>query len=72
MQLSISSKTIPPGSKGAKTLPTRDNHSVQKPSPRDKTESQKPHPWDLKLKNFTKVFINSDTTSNEKLCGLNK
>ena len=45
--------------KGAK-IPW-DNHCVQKPSPRDKTESQKPHPWDIKLENFTNVSINSDT-----------
>ena len=52
MQVSTSSKTNspqPPGRdlKGAKTLP-RDNHCVQKPSPRDRTGSQKPHPWDIK------------------------
>ena len=78
MQVSISSKTIPlqdkpPGHdlKGAKTLP-RDNHCVQKPSPRDKTGRQKSHPRDIKLENFKNVSINSDTISNEKLCGLNK
>ena len=62
MQVSISSKTIPPGHDltGAKTL-SRDNHSVQKPSPQDKTGSQKPHPRDIKLENFTNVSINSDT-----------
>ena len=46
--------------KEAKPSP-RDNHCVQKSSPRDKTGSQKPHPWDIKLENFTNVSINSDT-----------
>ena len=71
MQVSISSKTIPtrdkpPGhdSKGAKTLPPPDNHCVQKPFPRDKTGSQKPHPRDIKLEN-------PDSIWNEKLCRLN-
>ena len=43
----------PPGHdlKGAKTLP-RDNHCVLKPSPQDKTRSQKPHPWNIKLEKF--------------------
>ena len=56
MQVSISSITIPPGQtpgtrlEGSKNPPPRDNHSVQKPSPRDK-----------KLENFTNVSINSDT-----------
>ena len=44
----------------------------QKSSPRDNTESQKPHLRDIKLENFTNVSINSDTIWNEKLCGLNK
>ena len=39
-------------SKGAKTLP-RENYCVQNPSPRHKTGSQKPHPRDIKLENFT-------------------
>ena len=56
----------------SKNHPPRDNHCVQKPFPRDKTGSQKPHPWDIKSKNFTNVSINSDTIQNEKLCGLNK
>ena len=66
MQVSISSKTIPqdkpPGHdlKGAKTLPPGQSLCT-KPSPQDKTESQKPHPWDIKSKNFTNVSINSDT-----------
>ena len=66
MQVSVSSRTIPPGQtpehdlKGTKPSP-RDNHCVQKPSPRDKTGSQKPHPWDIKLETFTNVSINSDT-----------
>ena len=47
---SISSKTIP-----------LDNHSAQKPFSRDTTGSQKPHPRDIKLENFTNVSINSDT-----------
>ena len=78
MQVAISSKTIPPLGqtpwtrlKGSKTLP-QDNHCVQKASPLDKTGSQKPHPWDIKSKNFTNISINSDTIRNEKLCGLNK
>ena len=63
MQVSISSKTIPQGHdlKRAKTLPPRDNHCVQKLSPRDRTGSEKPHPWDIKLENFTNISINSDT-----------
>ena len=66
MQVSVSSKTIPPGQtpwtrlEGIKTLP-RDNHCVQKPFPWDKTGNQKPHPRDIKLENFTNVSINSDT-----------
>ena len=44
----------------------------QNPSPRDNTGSQKPHPRDIKLENFTNVSINSDTIWNVKLCGLNK
>ena len=55
-----------------KNLPPRDNHFVHKPSPQDKTWSQKPHHRDIKLENFTNVSINSDTIWNEKLCGLNK
>ena len=52
----------PPGHdlKGAITLPL-DSHCVQKPSPRDRTGSQKPHPRDIKLENFTNISINSDT-----------
>ena len=77
MQVSISSITIPrdkpPGYdlNGAKTFP-RDNYCVQRPSPRDRKGSQKPHPWDIKLENFTNISMNSDTIWNEKLCGLNK
>ena len=71
MQVSISSKTIPPGTNPRDTTrreqkpSPRDNNCVQKPFPRDKTGSQKPHPRDIKLEN-------SDTISNEKLCRLNK
>ena len=36
--------------------PPRDNHCLQKPSPRDKTGSQKPH-RDIKLESFTNVPI---------------
>ena len=61
MRLSISSPTIPPDSKGAKALPPGDNHCVQKPSLRDKTGIQKPHPRNIKLENFTNVSMNSDT-----------
>ena len=65
MQVSVSSITIPWDKplghdlKGTKTLP-RDNHCVQKPSPWDRTGSQKPHPRDIKLENFTNISINSD------------
>ena len=65
MQVSISSKTIPAGQtpltrlEGSKN-PTWDNHCVQKPSLRHKTRSQKPHPWDIKLENFTNISMNSD------------
>ena len=45
---------------GGKPSP-RDNHYVQKPFPWDKTGSQKSHPRDIKLQNFTNVSINSDT-----------
>ena len=63
MQVSISSITIPPGQdfKRAKTLPPWDNHCVQKRSPRHRTGSQKPHPRDIKLENFTNISMNSDT-----------
>ena len=57
MQLSISSKTIPPRDKppghdwkGAKTLPPGQS-LYTKTLPRDKTGSQKPHPRDIKLEN---------------------
>ena len=66
MQVSISSITIPPGQtpghdlKGAKPLP-RDNHCVQKPSPRARTGTQKPHSRDIKLENFSNISMNSDT-----------
>ena len=74
MQVSISSKTIPwdKPRESKNPPPPRDNHCVQKPSPRGKTGSQKPHPPDIKLENFTNVSINSDTNWNKKLCGLNK
>ena len=78
MQVSISSITIPPGQtpgtrlEGSKNPPPLDNHCVQRPSPRDRKGSQKPHPWDIKLENFTNISMNSDTIRNEKLCGLNK
>ena len=77
MQLSISSKTIPPGTNPRETTrrgqkpSSRDNHFVQTP-PRDKTGSQKPHLPDIKLENFTNVSMKSDTIWNGKLCGLNK
>ena len=63
MQVSISSKTIPPGTrlKGSKNPPPWDNHCVQKPSPRNRTGSQNPHLWDIELENFTNISINSDT-----------
>ena len=64
-------KTLEHYSKGAKTFPP-DNHCVQKPSRRDKTGSQKPHPRNIKLENSTNVSINSDTIWNGKLCGLNR
>ena len=71
MQVSISSKTIPPGTNPWDTTRREqkpspwDTNCAQKPFPRDKTGSQKPHPRDIKLEN-------SDTISNEKLCRLNK
>ena len=57
---------------GSKNPPPGDNHSVQKPSPRDRTGSQKCHPQDMKSENFTNISVNSDTIWNEKLSGLNK
>ena len=43
--------------RGQKPFPW-DNHCVQNPSTQDKTGSQRPHPQDIKLENFTDVFIN--------------
>ena len=62
IQVSISSKTIPPGHdlKGAKPSPW-DNHCVQKPFPQDRTRSQKPYPRDINLENFTNISIYCDT-----------
>ena len=78
MQVSINFiQNHPPGTNPRDTTlkkqkpSTRDNHCVQNPSPQDKTGNQKPHPWDIKLENFTNVSINSDNIRNEKLCGLN-
>ena len=73
MQVSISSKTIPPGTssgtrlEGSKSPPPRDNHCVQKPSPRDKTGCQKPHPWDIKLENFTNQIKAVTSCSTHKI-----
>ena len=39
----------------------QDSHCVHKPTLQNKTRSQKPHPQDIKLGNFTDVFINSLT-----------
>ena len=50
----------------------RDNHCVPKSSSWDRTGSQKPHPRDIKLENFTNISINSDTIWNKNLCCLNK
>ena len=65
MQLSISSKTIPPWDKplghDSKGTTPWDSHCVEKTSPRDKTGSQQPHQQDIKSENFTNVSINSDT-----------
>ena len=61
IQLSISSKTILPGTRLEGGQPPRDNHCVQKRSSWDKTGSQKPHLRDINLENFTNVSINSDT-----------
>ena len=77
MQVSISSKTIPPKTNPQETTrreqkPSPEDHCVQKPSPHDRTGNQKPHPRDLELVNFTNISINSFTIWNEKLCGLNK
>ena len=41
--------------KGTKTLPL--GTIIMYKTPRDKTGSQKPHPCDIKLKNFTNVCI---------------
>ena len=61
MQVLISSKTIPAldkslghDLKGAN--PPRDNHCVQKSSPRDRTGSEKPHPWDIKLE-ISQIYL---------------
>ena len=61
MQVSISSKTIPPGHdlKGTKTIPPRQSLCT-KTLPRDRTGSQKPNLQDIKLQNFTNISINSD------------
>ena len=62
MQVSILSKTIPPGHnlKGAKTLPPGQSLCT-KPSRQDRTGSQKPQPRDIKLENSTNRSINTDT-----------
>ena len=51
-------------------LSPRHNHSVQKPSPQDRTGSQKPHSRDIRLENFANISRTSNTIWNEKLCGL--
>ena len=49
-----------PGDEWKEAKPSsRDNYCVQQSSPQDKTGSQKVHPWDIKLENFTNVSINS-------------
>ena len=48
-------------SKGADTRPSGCIVIMYKNLPQDKTGSQKPHPQDIKLGNFTNVFINSLT-----------
>ena len=56
MQLSVSSKTIPPYGtqlEGSKTL-TLGQSLCKKKFPY-KTRSQKPHHWDIKLENITAV-----------------
>ena len=62
MQLSISSKTIPPGhdSKGAKTLPPGQPLCTKTLPSGQNMESKAPPPGH-KVKNFTNVSINSDT-----------
>ena len=80
MQLPVSSKTIPlgtnPGTRleGGKNPPPRTIIMYKNPSLGTNTGSQKPHPRDIKLENFTNVSTNSqsDTIWNKKLCGLNK
>ena len=69
MQVSISSKTIPPGHdlNGAKTLPPGQSLCTKALPSGQNRESK-----GLKLENFTNISLNSDTTWNEKLCGLNK
>ena len=56
MQVSISSKTIPQDMtwREQKPSPPPPGQSLcTKTSPQDKTGSQKPHPQDIKLENFT-------------------
>ena len=63
MQLSILSKTIPPGhdSKGAKTLPQRQSLCTKTPPLGTKEGVKSPTPGDIKLENFTNVSKNSGT-----------
>ena len=63
MQVSISSKTIPPhwdkppghDLKGAKPSP-QDNQCVQKPSPQDKTGSWKSYPMDI-MSEISRMYL---------------
>ena len=78
MQVSISSKTMPPGQtlrkrlEGSKTPPPETITVYKNPPLGTEQGVKNPHPRDLKLENFTNISINSDTISNEKLCGLDK
>ena len=72
MQVLISSKTtpLPPQILGrrlerGKNPPPGTVIVYKTPPPRDKTGSQKPHPRDIKLENFTNISMNSDTIRNE-------
>ena len=74
MQVSISSITIPPGTRleGSKNpSPPGQSFCIKTLPSRQYRESKAPPPGH-KVRKFHSVSINSDTIWNEKLCGLNK
>ena len=56
-------KSSPPGHdlKGAKPIPPGQSFCTKTLPSGQKTGSQKPHPRDIKLENFTNISMNSDT-----------